>query len=77
MFSVVCRPRWLARWPSLLRLPIKLILQAFSLLWMMFVAMPPPEAILLQVGCAWIWCCEAARSHKPESTRSCEDVIKT
>ena len=51
-FPIVCRPRWLARWPSLLRLPIKLILQAFSLLWMMFVAMPTPEAILLQVGCA-------------------------
>ena len=42
---------------------MKLILQAFSLLWMMFVAMPAPKAILLQVTPACYTSLTACQPH--------------
>ena len=44
-----CRPRWLAGLPSALRLPLKLLLQTFQLLWLLLAGLPRPDAILLQV----------------------------
>ena len=76
-----CRPKWVSGLPSLLRLPLKLLLQAFNLFWLMFVVMPAPKAILLQVNHSLALlscsvsqtadaCLQALQAHRPPHASS-------
>lgn len=49
MHHVPDTPCWLASLPSPLRLPFKALMQLMALLWMLLVALPRPDIILLQL----------------------------